>query len=103
MSCICVMQCSKSSFYRGKGVGRGCHVVNDVVNAQVSQCVSLGFQIMGDAGEANHMAACGKGCPRSGLTIFHHNALTWSKSGAKGRQLIDIGCWFAVHNVLEGR
>ena len=51
---------------------------------------------MGNAGEADHLAACGKGRSGPGYAVFHHQAVARREAGAPGGKLVNIGSGLGI-------
>ena len=98
--CIWTLQCDKSSRNRGNGGQKLFHVMDNMGNAEVFQFPCLGKRLMSNAGETDHLAACGKRRSGPGYAVFHHQAVTWCEAGAAGGKLVNIGGRLGVFDIF---
>ena len=71
-------------------------------NTQTGKLFCLGHGIMGNTGEADHLAACGQGGSGAGYTVFHHKAVGRSEACALCRKQVNIRGGLAVFYIFIG-
>ena len=76
--------------------------MNNMGNTKLFQLPCLGRGIMGNAGEADHLAACGKRSSGPGYAVFHHQAVGGQESGALRCKLVNIGCGLGIFDIFIG-